>query len=185
MSEHVKMKVISIWQPYASLLVHGFKFFETRTWPAPRAVIGQRIGIAATKAITPAQRDAFNDPVFAYYYEQSGLPPLEELPRGHLLGTALLHSVDLITEDLLDDITQEEQAFGWFEPGGYAWRMRYPNLFDQPVVITGKQGIFEWKGFEGAKRNAQLGQAPEKDTDRSDQGSGAKKTGLRLHLHSS
>lgn len=142
------MKVISVWQPFATLLVSGFKFFETRSWPAPKSVIGQRIGIAATKNVTPLQRATFEADPFRQFYDQTGLPHLDELPRGHLLGTVLLHSVELVTEEFLDDITDEERSFGWFEPGGYAWRCRYPVMFDQPVAIKGKQGIFDWQGIE-------------------------------------
>lgn len=142
------MKVISIWQPWASLIVHGMKFFETRTWSAPKSVIGQTIGIAATKNILPDQRSAYLDEDFQRYFEQSGLPPLDDLPRGYLLGTVLLHSVELITQEFLDDITDEEKAFGWYGLGGYAWRLRYARQFDHPIPIQGKQGIYEWKGFD-------------------------------------
>lgn len=142
------MKVISIWQPWAALVVHGFKFFETRTWPAPKSVIGQTIGIAATKNITPDQRHAAADPDFERWFEASGLPPLEELPRGYLLGTVTLDSVELVTEDFLDDITNEEKAFGWYHLGGYAWRLKHPRALAQPIPIQGKQGLYDYYGFD-------------------------------------
>ncbi|MBA8881780.1 ASCH domain-containing protein [Phyllobacterium myrsinacearum] len=142
------MKVISVWQPWASLIVHGMKFFETRTWSAPKSIIGQTIGIAATKNITPDQRSAYADPEFQRFYEQCGLPPLEELPRAVLLGTVLLDSVELITEDFLEEITDEEKAFGWHQLGGYAWRLRYARQLPHPIPIQGKQGIYDWKGFD-------------------------------------
>jgi hypothetical protein len=145
------MKVISIWQPWASLIVHGLKFFETRTWPAPPSVVGQPLGIAATKNIIPAQRDAYLDPTFAEFYEMSGLPPLEELPRGVLLGTVMLDSVELVTEDFLESITLEEQAFGWYQIDGYAWRLRHPRRLAHPIPLRGAQGIFEWKGLDNAE----------------------------------
>lgn len=44
------MKAISIWQPHASLLLLGAKPFETRSWPVPKALIGQRVAIHAAKA---------------------------------------------------------------------------------------------------------------------------------------
>ena len=118
------MKCISIWQPWASLIVHGMKFFETRSWAAPRSLIDQTLGVASTKHITPDQRAAYADPKFQKFYEMSGLPPLDELPRGMLLGTVALDSVERITEEFVEDITLEEQAFGWHELGNYAWRLR-------------------------------------------------------------
>jgi hypothetical protein len=142
------MKVISVWQPWASLIVHGMKFFETRNWAPPPSIIGQPLGIAATKNIIPAQRLAYEEPEFQRFYEMSGLPPLEDLPRGVLLGTTLLHSVERVDEDFLEEITLEERAFGWFEIGGYAWRLRYPRRLPDPIPIRGAQGIYDWKGFE-------------------------------------
>jgi hypothetical protein len=153
------MKVISIWQPWASLIVHGFKFFETRTWPAPRTAIGQRIGIAATKNITPDQRSAFADPLMQRYYDMTGLPEFEELPRGYLLGTVVLDSVELITEEFLDDITEEERSFGWFHIDGYAWRLRHPQRLEHPIPIQGKQGLYEWRGLDAAPQTADAAQA--------------------------
>ncbi len=137
------MKVISIWNPYASLLAHGFKLNETRSFPAPRALIGQRIGIASTKVIKPEQRAAFKDPAFARYYFETNLPrDIEDLPNGYLLGTVLLHSCDVITEEDLEDVTEEEKLYGWWEAGRYAWRCRNHEPFEQPVPVRGAQGIW-------------------------------------------
>lgn len=148
------MKVISVWQPFASLTVHGMKIFETRTWPAPLSLIGERIGIAATKNITADQRAFFTDPAFVYHYGSTGLPALEELPCGMLLGSVIIDSCELVTEEFLEDLSDAEKAFGWFNIGGYAWRQRRPQMLEHPIPIQGKQGIYEWKGFESASRNA-------------------------------
>lgn len=177
------MKVISVWQPWATLQIAGFKIFETRTWPAPKSIIGQRIGIAATKNIIPDQRSACAEESFARFYEMTGLPPLEELPRGVLLGTAQLHSVEPVTSEFLEEITDEERAFGWYMPGGYAWRMRDPKPLAHPIPIQGKQGIFDWKGFDnGTQEEANV---EEKVADvaaaRNDQG--YQGSPLRPHLY--
>lgn len=143
------MKVISIWQPWAHLIVHGHKRFETRTWAPPKSVIGQRIGIAATKNILPKQLAAFNDPEFQFFWnllEEAW--KFDELPRGYLLGTVMLDSYEEIVEEFLDDITREERAYGWYKLGGFAWRLTKPELLPHPIPIRGAQGLFEWRGFE-------------------------------------
>lgn len=141
------MKVISVWQPYASLAVNGFKFFETRGWPAPRSIIGQTIGIASTKTITPYQREILQDPEFQTFYAETLIEQtIEELPHGFLLGTAVVDSCELIDEDLMESVTKEELAFGWWEPGRYAWRLRYARAFPDPIPVQGKQGIWNWDG---------------------------------------
>lgn len=140
------MKVISIWQPWASLIVHGFKSIETRSWAAPKSLLKETIGIAATKIIRPEQRIAAEDPEFVKFYEKTGLPPLDQLPHGAVLGTAVLNSCDVITEADMEDITDEELAFGWYSPGRYAWRLRYPKAFGVPYLARGAQGVWEWRG---------------------------------------
>lgn len=42
------MKVISIKQPWASLIAHGIKDIENRTWKCPQKYIGQRVLIHAS-----------------------------------------------------------------------------------------------------------------------------------------
>jgi hypothetical protein len=140
------MKTISIWQPFASLIVSGCKVFETRTWPAPASRIGERIGIAATKTILPAQRAHIADPDFQRAYATTGQPVFEDLPRGMLLGYATLDSVEMMTEELMNDVSEEEKLYGWWELGNYAWRLTNPVAFKQPCIIRGQQGIYDWRG---------------------------------------
>ena len=37
------MKAITIKQPWASLIVHGIKNIENRTWSCPKKYLGQRV----------------------------------------------------------------------------------------------------------------------------------------------
>ena len=41
------MRALTIRQPWASLIAHGVKHIETRTRPAPKAMIGQHFAIHA------------------------------------------------------------------------------------------------------------------------------------------
>lgn len=142
------MKVISIWQPYASLTVHNHKFIETRGWPAPKSIIGERIGIAATKIIRPEQKAAYQDDEFQRHYSATGMPPLEELPMGCILGSVVVHSCEMMDDELIEGITSEERAFGDYAVGRYAWRLRYPVAFDRPVTARGAQGLWEWNSHD-------------------------------------
>lgn len=50
------MKALTIWQPWASLIMAGAKPFEFRGWAAPRRIIGQRIVIhAGSRSIRRAE----------------------------------------------------------------------------------------------------------------------------------
>ncbi len=91
---------LTLWQPWASLCVlpgeggRAVKWIETRSWPAPESLIGQRIGIHAAK------RHPVVGPIGNWYawaegrhawrlYDDHG-PDLHPLPLGALLGTVRL-----------------------------------------------------------------------------------------------
>ena len=49
------MKVLSIRQPWAWLIVNGYKDVENRTWAAHRSMIGQRFLVHAGKSFDPRE----------------------------------------------------------------------------------------------------------------------------------
>lgn len=144
------MKAISIWQPHASLVVHGLKPYETRSWAAWKSLLGQRIWIHAGKALNDlndlnaylVDRDSGDgsDVVFDAYVaalKVAGFKHLREMPRGAILGSAILAD-SIPTADL-----PNPGPFGDFSPGRFAWRMTDPLLLPEPVPFVGKQGFFE------------------------------------------
>ena len=69
------MKALTIWQPWASLIIAGAKPYEFRGWRAPRALIGQRIVIHA------AARKIDRDEVCALYHMHVHREADEELEQ--------------------------------------------------------------------------------------------------------
>jgi len=137
------MKAISIWQPHASLIVLGLKPFETRSWTAWKSLIGQRIWIHAGKALGDLQtlndyligRDAgeVTDDVhdaFVRALKGAGISYLRDLPRGALLGSAIL------AECIPTEQVSDPGVFGDFSPGRYAWRMVDPIPLLAPCPIS-------------------------------------------------
>lgn len=177
----VFMKVISIWQPFASLIVEGCKVFETRGWSAPASVIGTRIGIASTKNILPDQRKHCEDELFQKFYATTGMAPWQDLPRGMLLGTVEIDSVELMTEELMDEVSLEEQSYGWWSPGNFAWRLTKPVKLDEPIPIRGMQGLFEWKGKLPDVGGKQI-QEDEGSSKEAGSGRQERPTDIRRHL---
>lgn len=141
------MKVISIWQPYASLVVHNFKLSETRGWPAPASLIGAELGIASTKTIRHEQRALFEDLEFQKHYAPTGLPALDDLPHGKLLGVARVLACDFMTEEVIEDVTEEQRAFGDWRVGRWAWRLDVSKRFAEPIMVSGKQGLWEFDPY--------------------------------------
>lgn len=146
------VKAISIWQPHASLIICGSKPFETRSWPAHRNLIGKRIAIHAGKCLddleelseyiaeTRDEPELAEIPSFEAMWKalfNAGFKTLNELPRGCVIGTAVL-SESIRTDDLA-----EPGHFGNFEPGRFAWRMTDVEMLPVPVQFRGQQGFFD------------------------------------------
>lgn len=146
------LPTLTLHQPYASLVMAGTKTIETRSWAAPKGLIGRRIGIHAGKSV------AYGRVGGTLTYD--GTAPklraggeLHCLPRGVLLGTAVLtdcvpmvrlHSPDpggaclgisdadgslwLLDADGESGSTVNDQApLGRFKPGHYAWLLADPK----------------------------------------------------------
>lgn len=132
------MKALSLWQPWASLVVLGLKRWETRSWSTEYR---GPLAIHAARALKRREclRPYFSVPLSARGWE------FETLPRGYLIGTVEL--VDVVrTETLIEprgQLTEFELLAGNFAPGRFAWKLERPVLLDQPLIVRGRQGLFE------------------------------------------
>jgi|GEM_PF-4635399 len=66
------MKAISIRQPWASLIAHGIKDIENRTWKCPQKYIGQRVLIHAS-ANDGFGRIVNEEAIFKLYIQKLGI----------------------------------------------------------------------------------------------------------------
>lgn len=83
------MKALSVRQPWAWLIVEGFKPIENRSWPPPRDMVGKWIMIHAAKACT--EREYAEACTFAIKAGQvANIPPLDRLRRGGVIGCVKL-----------------------------------------------------------------------------------------------
>lgn len=147
------MKALPLWQPWASLVAIGAKQIETRHWPAPTALVGQRFAIHATK--TPEHLHLCERAPFdRYLHGTKGV-----LPLGAIVATVVLDRCERITVELARDLALDELAFGDYTPGRYAWRLRDVAAVTPPRAYRGSQGIFEVPnellGLAPARRQAQ------------------------------
>jgi activating signal cointegrator 1 len=138
------MKALSIWQPWASFIMSGHKKIETRSWPAPYPIRGQRIAIASTKAIRPEQRQALSEDSFRVHYAATGLPDFGCLPMGSVLGNIIVDGCREIDSEFLEDLDEQEEAFGWYGPGRFAWLIKDPEPLAAPIAVRGGQGLWNW-----------------------------------------
>jgi hypothetical protein len=131
------MIALSLWQPWASLVAVGAKRIETRHWPAPESLRGERIAIHAAKR----RNDLWllDVPPFNEY----GLDR-ETLPLGCIVATAVLVKCSKMDERMVAEVRgrrPHEHAFGLWMPGRWAWILRDVEPVD-PVPTVGRQGLF-------------------------------------------
>lgn len=161
------MKAITLWQPYASLVAIKAKPFETRAYPPPAKLIGERIAIHA--AVRPARltvrlmEDAtffsVRDALSKGGYRFDLISDLEVLPHGAVVCTAILAGAYQCDESIFpgrvevidyrgptylerDSINMD--PFGDYSPGRWAWLLTDVRPLDPPVPAKGKQGWWEW-----------------------------------------
>ena len=139
------MKAITIHQPWASLIILGFKELETRGWDTNYR---GEIAIHAGKKIIPfneifgelsiAQQKTIMDKICREY------GTYEQLPTGVILGTAQLTKT-YRTEVIADCLFSSEKACGDFTPGRYAWRLSDINKYVKPIPARGLQRLWNWE----------------------------------------
>ena len=122
------VKIISVRQPWAWLIVAGHKDIENRTW---RTSYRGRLLVHASLATEP---DDF--PVQREWIENwTGIVIPEDLPRGAIVGSATL-------TDVLDmnDPGGRLCFSPWFE-GPYGFHMADAVEFAEPIPCRGQLGI--------------------------------------------
>ena len=133
------MKVISLWQPWASFMAWGIKKIETRHWPLPKNITGP-IAIHATKKIVKIQNPYFDDVLWGRNVVY------DDLPKGFILCYFdKVRCVKITTPKIPD---YPERAFGNYEIDRYMWIMEGLNVLPWPVMIQGRQGIWNWNTSE-------------------------------------
>jgi len=174
------MKAITLWQPWASLIAHGAKKYETRSW--------------ATKyrgpiAIHAALKDPCKLPLFGKEdFEEAVRKAIGNvssswatLPLGAVVATAeLVECWDIVYHpgtniDVAKNIevgaelnvpkhhprfgdyvvpTEQEFLFGDWTPGRFAWELQNIQLLPAPIFVKGHQGLWNFDLEKEAARDA-------------------------------
>lgn len=130
------MKVLSLMQPWASLLVMGIKKIETRTWTT---TFRGELLIHASKST--AGKIFIKTPSISQH-----LDSFASLPLGAIIGQATLKDIIRVNSIPVQetDVILEENAFGDQQKAKYHWVFEAAILFDEAIPATGKQGLWEW-----------------------------------------
>lgn len=156
------MKVITIRQPWAYLIVHGIKDIENRTWPCPKKYIRQRVLIHASATSWTWHRviNYFTKPIRDVFIKLGYNGTwLRELPTGKIIG-----SVEIVecvinhpsiwaekTENytvgmnpkLHEDITGKRITYNWI--------LANPVIYENPIPAKGKLSFWDYPGIKEVK----------------------------------
>lgn len=134
------MKALTLWQPWASLIVDLRKPVETRSWGTSYR------GPLAIHAGMKVDADACSR--FGY------VPSM--VPRGAVLGTSVLSNCVVFPDD---SVTPDD--YGDYTPGRFGFVLTEVVKFARPVQAKGMYGLWEWPGNTAPIKNGR----PSKKTD--------------------
>ncbi len=121
------MKCLSIRQPWAWLIVAGWKRIENRGW---KTRCRGRLALHAAARLGGSWDDVLLPHGIA-------LPSLQELPRGALVGTVEL--VDCLRiEELPPERRDDPHAVG-----PWCWLLADPRPLAQPIPCKGRLGLWD------------------------------------------
>lgn len=154
------MKVLSLLQPWATLVVIGAKKIETRSWNTKHrgdllihASMGKYYGPKGNRVSCELITEDFNDRL------KANIGPFKNLPFGSIIGKVTLVNTVKITSikteyDPADDKmlqgpgrftvppAEPEFSYGDYTEGRYAWLLKDAVKFDEPIQQTG--GLSVW-----------------------------------------
>jgi hypothetical protein len=134
------MKVLTVWEPYASLLVMGLKEYETRGWETKYR--GPLIIQAAKLNDNARKNDIYR--VVRMLREQGMDKEAEALFEscGRSFGCAV-GVVELTgCKPMLDGGSVIENSIGFFGEGRFGWKCDDPRKFLSTISVVGKQGLW-------------------------------------------
>jgi activating signal cointegrator 1 len=161
------MKVLSLLQPWASLVVtahpnvcivgpngkeaRGIKQWETRSWQPKDPTLIEVLKtegflIHASKAWKNDQKQLYYQWPFTEYSENLNLA--FGCIIGHVKLDQIWSSDKWVSNTSVSESEgiQEEYYFGDYSPGRFAWLLRSPILFKEPIPAAGALGFWNYNG---------------------------------------
>lgn len=136
-------RVLSLWQPWASLCALGLKRFETRSWPT--AYRGPLLIHAAKR---PSLEGEFRSACFNLPQEdQARVWQHASQHRGAIVAIGevtdclqMVESPPKVGQIHLEAVSAIERSVGDWRPGRYAWRLEAVRAIE-PIAWKGGQGL--------------------------------------------
>jgi len=126
------MKVLSIKEPFATLIKDGVKIYETRSW---KTNYRGEIYIHASLSLSKSER-----------LESASKYLKSEIKPGCILCKCELVDCIPMTDEFIKYINEEtsEYDYGLYSEGRYAWKLRVLEVLEKPIPAKGKLGIWNY-----------------------------------------
>ena len=130
------MKTLTLIQPWATLIALNEKHIETRSWATTYR------GPLLIHAGQKVDRSVWRLPCFKEILDKYGITP-DNIPTSAIIAQVQLTDVQP-TEELIDSISTQEKAFGFYDVGRFGWILQNTTQFNIPDV-KGHLGLWEYK----------------------------------------
>jgi len=128
------VKVLSLTEPYATLIKDGIKSIETRSW---KTNYRGKLYIHASSTKIPKE--------YSNNKELMSLVKSESFSHGHIICSCQLEDCIPMTEEFVLDIKRNmktEYVTGDYSKGRYAWILKDIEILDKPIKAKGHLGIW-------------------------------------------
>lgn len=139
------MKVITLTQPWATLVALGEKKYETRSWKTKHR---GKLAIHASKKVDKQaclENTNVKMVLEKYGYNESNLPTGAILATSELIECHKVINDEESSAELENHINIKgtEYIFGNYTPGRYAWELQDIKLLKDPIPAKGQLRVWE------------------------------------------
>ena len=121
------MKALTIKEPWATLIIDGYKKYEFRSWKTNYR----------GKILIHAGLSSDDDTMFSEYN-------LEYI-KGAIIGEADLVDCILVTKSFDDELKNSNTiVYSHEHVGLYAWKLENIKKYDKPIYVKGKLGLWNY-----------------------------------------
>ena len=127
------MKVLSLIEPYATLIKTGVKKIETRSW---KTSYRGKLYIHASSTKIPKE--------YKNNKELMNLVNINELNFGNIICSCNLVDCIEMTDKFIEEVkkNKEEYICGVYKVGRYAWILEDIKVLENPILAKGHLGIW-------------------------------------------
>lgn len=128
------MKVLSLTEPYATLIKNGIKTIETRSW---KTNYRGKLYIHASSTKIPKE--------YKNNLDLMSLVDINNLNYGNIICSCELVDCIEMTSKFVNDIKnnqKNEYITGIYSKGRYAWILKNIEVLDNPIKVKGHLGIW-------------------------------------------